>query len=105
MTVCVKLLLLTVADDHASLQWFVSEGLVADPTRTLVDIEEAADTVTRPVEVVQTRVPQGGPGEGVQEVAWWREGGGGDNNSTTEGHSEKNHQQSVRMKFFSVPRC
>lgn len=65
-------LLLTVADDHAGLQRLVSEGLIADPTRTLVDVEEAADTVTRPMKVVQTRVPQEGPGEGVQEVAWWR---------------------------------
>lgn len=62
----------TVADNHSGLQRLVSEGLVADPTRTLVDVEEAADAVTCPMEVVQTRVPQGGPGERVQEVAWGR---------------------------------
>lgn len=37
-----------------------------------MDVEEAADAMTRPVEVVQTRVPQGGPGERVQKVAWKR---------------------------------
>lgn len=60
---------LTVADDHAGLQRLVGEGLVADATRTLVHVEEAAHAVTRPVQVVQARLPQRRPRKRVQQVA------------------------------------
>lgn len=42
----------TITDDHAGLQGLISECLIADATRPLVDIEEAAHTVARPMEVV-----------------------------------------------------
>lgn len=58
----------TITDDHAGLQRFVSEGLVADAAGPLVDIEEAAHAVACTVKVVQPRIPQSRTGERIQQV-------------------------------------
>lgn len=58
----------TIADDHPGLQRLISEGLVADAAGPLVHVEEAADAVARPVQVVQPRVPKGCPGKRIQQV-------------------------------------
>lgn len=59
----------TIADNHACLQGLVGEGLVGDPTGSLVDIEETSHPVARTMKVVQPRVPQRLAGKRVQQVA------------------------------------
>lgn len=59
----------TIADNHACLQGLVGEGLVGDPTGSLVDIEETSHPVARTMEVVQPRLPQRLAGKRVQQVA------------------------------------
>lgn len=58
----------TITDDHAGLQRFIGEGLVADAAGPLVDIEEAAHAVARTVKVVQPRIPQSCTGKRIQQV-------------------------------------
>lgn len=65
----------TIADDHAGLQGFISEGLVADAAGPLVDIEEAAHAMARTVKIVQPRIPQSCTGKRIQQVAWRGSGG------------------------------
>jgi len=64
----------TVTDDHAGLQRFICKGFVADAAGSLVDIEEAANTVAGTMKVVQSWLPQGRTGKRIQEVAWKRHG-------------------------------
>lgn len=65
----------TITDDHAGLQRFISEGLVAYTTGPLVDVEEAAHSVARTVKVVQPRLPQSCTCKRIQKVAWGGNGG------------------------------